>query len=138
MCRFHPDLFDPSVPKPSRVALSMKGIIDDPLCRWIAEQLDEKKTPAPLHGGNVGWREQPEKENAAARETGAAGVAERKPGCRRLYLNDNPITGEGIEYLADALRRNETLEVRVRVVGGSGMKYLYAGWRGRTGAGPGD
>lgn len=89
----------------------MKGILDDPHCRWIAEQLDEKETTAPLHGGDVGWRDKLEKDNEVARKEGAAGVAARKPGCRRLYLNDNPITGEGIEYLADALRRNKTLEV---------------------------
>lgn len=111
-CRFHPDLYDPEIPKPSRVALSMKGIIDDPHCKWIAEQLDERPEPKALHGGDIGWRKQIEEENENARKAGAAGFAPRKPGCKRLYLNDNPITSVGIEYIADALTRNETLEVR--------------------------
>mmetsp|Transcript_4351 Transcript_4351/g.14280 ORF Transcript_4351/g.14280 Transcript_4351/m.14280 type:complete len:370 (+) Transcript_4351:31-1140(+) len=124
---FHPDLYDASVSKPTRVSLSMKGILDDPHCRWIAEQLDEKETTAPLHGGDVGWRDKLEKDNEIARKEGAAGVAARKPGCRRLYLNDNPITGEGIEYLADALRRNKTLEelyLHYTDVGDAGLKHL--------------
>jgi len=123
---FHPDAFDPDEGKPEAVTLAMKGIIDEPHCQWIAEQLDEGEPRAEgsKHGGVGGWWR--ESERRAEEERGQPPKAGPR-GCKRLYLNDNEITGVGIRYIADALKRNRTLEelyLHYTDIGDDGLREL--------------